>query len=110
LFTSRLLLRLGSVDHLAGAVYPPGMKTVTISLEDELYETASVEAAKSRKTLGEFLRDLFLSGLRRGDKAVQNGASTLTALWELADAKPVTPGSVGTLNREELYERGLSGH
>ncbi|MDH4453740.1 MAG: hypothetical protein QE570_11245 [Verrucomicrobiota bacterium] len=86
------------------------MKIVTISLEDELYENASAQAAKSRKTLGEFLRDLFLSGLRRGDKAAQDGATTLKTLWELADARPVAPGSVGPLNREELYERGLSGH
>lgn len=86
------------------------MKTVTINLEDELYETAAVEAAKNRKTLGEFLRDLFLSDLRRGDKAATDGASVLKTLWELADARPVTPGSVGSLNREELYERGLSGH
>jgi hypothetical protein len=86
------------------------MKIVTISLEDELYETASAQAAKSRKTLGEFLRDLFLSGLRRGDKATQDGGTVLKTLWELADARPVTPGSVGPLNREELYERGLSGH
>jgi hypothetical protein len=86
------------------------MKIVTISLEDELYENASAQAAKSRKTLGEFLRDLFLSGLRRGDKAAQDGATTLKTLWELADARPVASGSVGPLNREELYERGLSGH
>lgn len=86
------------------------MKIVTISLEDELYETASLQAARSRKTLGEFLRDLFLSGLRRGDKTAQDGAAALKTLWELADARPVTPGSVGPLNREELYERELSGH
>jgi len=86
------------------------MKTVTINLEDELYETAAVEAAKSRKALGEFLRDMFSSGLRRGDKAAKDGAATLKKLWELADAKSMTPGSVGKLNREELYERGLSGH
>jgi arylsulfatase A-like enzyme len=47
---------------------------------------------------------------RRGDKAAQDGATTLKTLWELADARPVAPGSVGPLNREELYERGLSGH
>ena len=86
------------------------MKTVTIALEDELYETAQVEAAKSRKSLGEFLRDVFLSGLRSGDKAVKDGSATLKTLWELADARPVTSGSAGPLNREELYERGLSGH
>ena len=86
------------------------MKTVTISLEDELYETAQMEAAKSRKSLGQFCRDLFLSGLRSGDKAVKDGSNTLKTLWELADARPVTPGSAGPLNRDDLYARGLSGH
>lgn len=86
------------------------MKNVTIALEDELYETASAQAAKSRKTLGEFLRDVFLSGLRSGDKAVKDGSATLKTLWELADAKPVTSGSAGPLNRDDLYQRGLSGH
>jgi hypothetical protein len=86
------------------------MKNVTISLEDELYETAQMQAAKSRKSLGEFLRDVFMSGLRSGDKAVKDGSNTLTALWDLADARPVTPGSAGPLNRDDLYERGLSGH
>ena len=86
------------------------MKTVTVTLEDELYETAQVEAARSRKSLGQFFRDVFLSGLRSGDKAVKDGSATLKALWELADAGPVTSGSAGPLNRDDLYERGLSGH
>ena len=86
------------------------MKTVIISLEDELYETAQAEAARSRKSLADFLRDVFMSGLRSGDKAVKDGSATLKALWELADARPVTTGSAGPLNRDGLYERGLSGH
>ena len=87
------------------------MKIVTITLEDEHYHAASVEAARRRKPLGEFLRDLFLSTLRSADKATQAGAApTLKPLWELADAHPVTPGTVGPLKRDKLYERGLSGH
>jgi hypothetical protein len=85
------------------------MKTITISLEDELYETARVEAALKRKPLGTFLRDLFCASLRQGGKASPDVSSTtLKALWELADAHPVTPGSSGPMNRDDLYERGLS--
>ena len=86
------------------------MKTVTISLEDELYETASAQAARSRKSLGEFLRDLFLSGLRPGDMAAKDGSAILNSLWEMADGRPVTPGSAGPLSRDDLYLRGLSRH
>lgn len=86
------------------------MKTVIIALEDELYESASREAARRRKTLGDFLRDLFLPGLQRGNNEAEDGATTLKSLWALADARAMTSGSAGPLNRDELYERGLSGH
>ena len=87
------------------------MKTVTITLEDNLYHAASAEAARRRKPLGEFLQDLFLSALRTGDKAaLDDSSATLQSLWELADAHPVTFGTASPLNRDDLYERGLSGH
>jgi hypothetical protein len=86
------------------------MKTVTIALEDELYETARAEAEKRRKSLGDFMHDVFWSGLAAGTKAAPMDESALTALWSLADARPATPGSAGPLNRDSLYERGLSGH
>ena len=81
------------------------MKTITIALDDDLYETASAQAAKSRKSLSVFLRDVFSSGLGSGDKALKDGSATLKALWELADAQPEILGSVGRLNRDDLYER-----
>lgn len=87
------------------------MKTVTITLEDEHCHAARVAAARRRKPLGEFLRDLFLSALKSGGEAAPEGSSaTLKSLWELADSRPVTPGTAGSLNRDALYERELSGH
>ena len=81
------------------------MKTVTISLDDDVYESANAEAARKRKSISEFLRDVFSSRVR-SDNA--HAASTdLSSLWALADAKPMTPGSVGPLNRDALYDRGL---
>lgn len=75
------------------------MKTVTIALEDELYETATEQAAKSRKTLGEFLHDLFLPSLKRESRTTAESAAILHSLWALADARAETPGSAGPLNR-----------
>ena len=86
------------------------MKTVTIALEDELYEAASREAAKRCKTLGELLHDLFLPSLQSGEEKAEDGLTILKALWALSDARTMTPGSAGPLNRDELYGRGLSGH
>lgn len=86
------------------------MKTVSITLEDDLYEAAEAQAVRSRKTLGEFLRNVFVSGLRHGSAKSSGETTTLKALWQIADAHPLTPGSVGPLNREDCYERGLSGH
>lgn len=96
--------------RLAGTYLSP-MKTVTITLEDEHYHAASAEAARRCQPLDEFLRDLLLSALRSRDTAAQEDASaTLQSLWEMADAHPVTPGTAGPLNRDELYERGHSEH
>jgi hypothetical protein len=87
------------------------MKTVTIALEDDLYETARAEAVKHSKSLGEYLHDVFWSGLRSSsNRTGYDKADTLAALWSLADSQYETPGSAGPLNRDSLYERGLSGH
>lgn len=45
LFTSRLLLRLGSVDHLAGSVYPPGMSIIAQQLDQTLSSLPAATAA-----------------------------------------------------------------
>ncbi len=31
-------------------------------------------------------------------------------LWDLADSRPERPGSVGPLNREEIYQREIPQH
>lgn len=85
------------------------MKTVTISLEDEVYASVEQEAAKQRKSLGDFLRDV-VQGLRSDGSKSRSSSSALDSLWAMADARPVTPGSVEPLNRDELYNRGISGY
>ncbi|MBL9113383.1 MAG: hypothetical protein JNJ83_00135 [Verrucomicrobiaceae bacterium] len=84
------------------------MKSVTISLDDEVYENAIAQAAKKRKSVGDFLRDFFSSRLNHEvEPADEAKTSTLQSIWDVADSKAVTPGTVGRLNREALYDRGL---
>ncbi len=84
------------------------MKSVTISLDDEVYERATREASRKRKSIGEFLRDLFSSRFTNDAASGETSSpDLLPVLWALADSKPVTPGTVGPLNRDEIYERGL---
>jgi len=88
--------------------YSLPMKSVTISLDDKVYENAIAQAAKKRKSVGDFLRDFFSSRLRQELKpADEAGISTLQSIWDVVDSKAVTPGTVGRLNREALYDRGL---
>jgi hypothetical protein len=92
------------------------MKALTISVADELYQRASQKAAAAETSLPEVVQD-FLSEWAREDGCSARTATKsqyavdfLKFLDELA-ARPLKPGpSVGPLNREELYERGVSGH
>lgn len=87
------------------------MKTISISVEDDLYAVAMAEAAKRRKTLSDLLHDL-IAGLHRHRESVDDAKqrTELDKFFAIVDAKPKLPGSVGPLNREELYQRGLPGY
>ena len=92
------------------------MKTLTISVADEIYQRASQRAAAAETSLPEVVQD-FLCEWSRGDlllaqSAVDNRrrADFVGFLDELA-SRPLQPGpSVGPLNREELHERGVPGY
>ncbi len=85
------------------------MKNITVSVDDELYHSARVEAALRRKSLSALVRD-FLAGLPRDQQAKKNDPE-LDRLFALSDSKHKRrKGSAGPLNREELYERGISRH
>lgn len=92
----------------------PAMKNITVSVDDELYRDARAEAARRRKSLSALVRE-YLAGLRQGSakptsKKKKKIDPELEKLWALADSKPARPGSVGPLNREELYQRGVPGY
>jgi hypothetical protein len=86
------------------------MKTVSIALEDDLYEAASIKARQSRKSLAEFLKDVFLLEIHHSPTKAIAASDTLNSIWQLADKCPISPGTVEPLNREDCYERGLLGH
>jgi len=84
------------------------MKTITLTVEDEVYEQAVQAAAQRRKSLGDLFRKLVVSLRGANRSQTENGLSVLQSAWGLADSKPLREGSVGPLNRDELYQRGVS--
>ena len=92
------------------------MKTLTISVADDVYQRASQKAAARDTSLPDVVQDLLSEWTQEERRSVraatesQRHADLLKFLDELA-ARPLKPGpSVGPLNREELYQRGVPGH
>ena len=92
------------------------MKTLTLSVADDLFQRANQKATELDTSLRDVVQDLLSQWTATGvpDTRVpadaQRRAEFLRLLDEL-DARPLKPGpSVGPLNREELYERGIPGH
>ena len=88
------------------------MKNITVSVEDEIYHNARVEAAKRRKSLSalvaEFLRKLAQDEENAPEASVN---AELAKLFAISDRQHKTRrGSAGPLNREELHKRGISRH
>ena len=42
------------------------------------------------------------------DVTKDDAADPLQSAWNLVDSKPLREGTVGPLNRDELYDRGVS--
>ena len=92
------------------------MKTITVPVADDLYQKAIQKAAAEDTSLPEVVQDLLAEwtqkdrGCVRAATESQRRAGWLKFLDELT-ARPLKPGSsVGPLNREELYQRGVPGH
>jgi hypothetical protein len=88
------------------------MKNITVSVDDDLYHAARVEAAKRRTSLSALVREFLVklqgADFRRKKKSVD---PELEKLWAMSDRKHERRrGSVGPLNREELYQRGIPRH
>jgi hypothetical protein len=85
------------------------VKNITVSVDEELYHSARIEAARRRKSLSALVRE-FLAGLPY-EAAKEKSDTELDRLFALSDSKHQRKkGSVGPLNREALYERGISRH
>ena len=92
------------------------MKTITVPVADDLYQKAIQKAAAEDTSLPEVVQDLLSGWAQENQHPVpsatekQRRADLLKFLDELA-ARPLKPGpSVGPLNREELYRRGVPGY
>jgi len=92
------------------------MKTLQLSVADDLYQRANQKAAELDTSLPNVVQDLLTHWTALGDPETkvaaeaQRRAEFMRFLDEL-NARLRQPGpSVGPLNREELYERGISGH
>jgi predicted CopG family antitoxin len=92
------------------------MKTLTISVADEVYQRASQKAAAEETSLPKVVQDLLCEWTQGTNGSVAAIAESprksdwVKFLDELA-ARPVKSGpSVGPLRREELYQRGVSGY
>jgi len=92
------------------------MKKLTISVADDVYQRACQKAAAAESSVPKVVQDLlsaWTQGNLRSDRvttANQRRVDFLKFLDELA-ARPLKPGpSVGPLNREELYQRGVPGY
>jgi hypothetical protein len=87
------------------------MKNITVSVDDELYHEARIEAARRRKSLSALVRE-YLVGLRQGSAKTKTATDPeLEKLFAMSDRKHRNRrGSVGPLNREELYKRGVPRH
>jgi hypothetical protein len=89
------------------------MKTLTISVADDVYQRASQKAAAQDTSLPQVVQGLlseWTQDNRSGMATTVDQRDFLKFLDELA-ARPLKPGpSVGPLNREELYQRGVPGY
>jgi hypothetical protein len=92
------------------------MKSLTISISDDVYQRAEQKAAAADSSLPKIVGDLLSDWTRGGAGPVgaagegQRRADFLKFLDALA-ARPLKPGpSVGRLDREELHQRGIPGY
>jgi len=86
------------------------MKTITLTVDDDVYDQAVRAAQQRRKSLGDLFRELVVALRSSSRFPAEVDSSALQSAWNLADSKPLREGTVGPLNRESLYERGVSGH
>lgn len=86
------------------------MKTITLTVDDEVYDQAVQAAQQRRKSLGELFRELVVALRGSNRTSSETSSYSLQSAWSLADSKPLREGTLGSLNRDDLYERGVSGY
>ncbi len=83
------------------------MKTVTITLEDDLLHWAQDHAAKRNKSVSGLLREILEEERRQDDEAVEETETYEEAMKKLLALEPQPLGKPGEPlpSRESLYER-----
>lgn len=101
--------RPGTIDRTPSCGYCEIVKNITVSVSDDAYHAARIEAARRRTSVSALVRE-FLQQLTAADSDSARNAwtSELERLWALSDRRDARRrGSVGPLNREGLYKRGV---
>lgn len=87
------------------------MKTLTITVADDVYQQASEKAAAAATSLPDVVQELLSDWTRTDRHADRRWNAEFQQFLDELEARPLRPGpSVGPLNREELYQRGVPGH
>src|SRR5262249_26496934 len=88
------------------------MKTLKISVADDVYQRGSQKAAAEQASLPEVVQDLLSAWTEEARPpraaATDRGRTDFLKFLDELATRPLKPGpSVGRLNREELYRRGV---
>jgi hypothetical protein len=92
------------------------MKTITIAVADDIYQRASQKAAAAETSLPNVVQNLLCEWTQGEPRPAKAGtedrrADKFLKFLDELEARPLKFGpSVGPLNREELYERGIPGY
>lgn len=84
------------------------MKNITVSVDEDTYHAARIEAAKRQTSVSAMVRHYLQSVVENRDEEDSSIDPELASLFALSDSKHAKKrGSVGSLNRESLYTRGV---
>lgn len=94
--------RRPNLDATYREAYCETVKNVTVSLDDETYRRARLQAAERGRSLSSLVRD-FLQDLGSGETRVERRRRALRDLFARMDAKGVGMDASKIMSRDEVY-------
>ena len=88
-----------------GVVTLDRMKTITVSIDDEIYRRSCAKAAEAGTDIGELVRAYLCEYAETPEEQDARLKKGMHAFWEKLDATGGGLRSAETLSREELYDR-----